>query len=117
MQEILRIMNELQNTSSRNEKEDLLDIYKSNELFKTILQFVYNPFIVTGLSNKKMKKKITSKVSLEFDYDLDSIEEVMKYLQQHNTGRDMDIANIQDFILRQPEDQRDLFEKYRINDN
>ncbi|MBK5242131.1 hypothetical protein [Clostridium sp.] len=106
MEEILNIFNQIAATNSRNEKENLFEQFKDNLLFKDILKFVYDPYILSGISSKKISKKV--KVSLEFDYDLESIEEVMKYLKEHNTGRDSDIANIQDFILRQPENQREL---------
>lgn len=106
MEEILSMFNQIAATNSRNEKEIFLEQFKDNLLFKEILKFVYDPYIVTGLSAKKIKKKV--KVSLEFDCDLSSIEEVLQYLRQYNTGRDIDIAIIQDFILKQPENQREL---------
>lgn len=46
MKEILEIFNQLANTSGRNDKELILSKNQNNELFKEILDFVYNPFIL-----------------------------------------------------------------------
>lgn len=94
MKEILEIFNQLAKTSGRNDKEQILKNNKNNELFKTTLNFVYNPYILTGLSDKKINKR----VSLINDKIFNNIEEVMEYLKTNNSGRDIDISNIQHFI-------------------
>jgi DNA ligase-1 len=58
------------------------------------LQFVYSPFILTGLSDKKINKNVFNGVSKHFN----NITEVMNYLEENNTGTDQVIANIQHFI-------------------
>ena len=103
MQEILNIVNEIQGTSSRNEKEDLLRKYINNELFKTILQFVYNPFIVTGISDKKINKKTTTVGLIIKD-----INGMMEFLKIHNTGSDCVVASVQMFIKSQPVELQEL---------
>lgn len=94
MEHLLEIFNDLKNHSGRNDKEKILEKNKDNELFREVLRFVYNPYIVTGISTKKMKKKV--KVSV--NHDLSNINEVMDYLRVHNSGRDYDIAVVQKFI-------------------
>lgn len=76
MEHLLKIFNDLKNHSGRNDKEKILEKNKDNQLFREVLRFVYNPYIVTGISTKKMKKKV--KVSV--NHNLSSINEVMDYL-------------------------------------
>lgn len=104
MKEILSMFNQIQATNSRNEKEKLFEQFKDNVTFREILKFVYDPYIVTGLSTKKIKKKVKD---LPKAIHL-NIEQVMEYLREFNTGKDQDISVIQEYILRQPEDQREL---------
>jgi DNA ligase-1 len=96
MNKILDIFNQLASTSSRNDKERILTENKNNQLFKDILNFVYNPYILTGLSDKKINKNIV--ITMQINPVLKTIEEVMQYLKINNTGRDIDIVNIQHFI-------------------
>jgi DNA ligase-1 len=98
MDKILEIINQIKNTSSRNEKEFILKQNKDNQLFKTILKFVYDPYIVTGLSTKKINKKII--LTNRLNNDFNTIEQVMEYLKTNNTGRDIDVVRMQSFIYK-----------------
>ena len=60
MKEIIEIFNQLVSTSGRNDKELILKKNKDNKLFKEILNFVYNPYILTGLSDKKINKNYST---------------------------------------------------------
>jgi len=109
---VKEIIEAVSSTNSRNEKESLLEQHKDNQLFKTIMKFVYDPYIVTGLSKKKINKK-TKSVLLESE---GSIIEVVDYLRIHNSGRDSDITHIQNFIYSQPTDLQDLYTKIVTKD-
>lgn len=107
MEKVLAIVQQLQGTSGRNDKEVILAENKDNELFKKIMHFIYNPYILTGLSKKKISKKLklpTGKSTL-------TIIEIMDYLQKFNSGRDEDIAFVQYFIQSQPEELQDFYTK------
>ena len=58
MENVLSIVEQIQGTSGRNDKEAILLQNSSNELFKKIMHFVYNNYILTGLSKKKISKKM-----------------------------------------------------------
>jgi len=109
---ILEIVNQIKNTSSRNEKESILARHKDNQLFKDILFFVFNPYILTGISKKKINKKLISPK----EQSTLSIIEIMDYLKSHNSGRDTDIIVIQNFINSQPEEFRELYTQIVIKD-
>jgi DNA ligase 1 len=96
MENVVKIIKELQNESSRNGKEAILKRNEDNDLFRYILTFVYNPFIVTGISTKKLNKKVTA--NLEIDSIPKSIDELLRYLKRNNSGRDVDIARIHAFL-------------------
>lgn len=101
MDKLLNIFNNIKNESSRVVKEDILFKNKDNQLFLDVLKFVYNPYIVTGLSTKKVNKKIEGYVLMDAFKPLESITDAMNYLERNNTGRDIDILLIQDFISKQ----------------
>lgn len=96
MDNLIKIINDLKSDSSRTSKEKILKDNENDALFRYVLKFVYNPFIVTGLSTKKVNKKV--KVEIDNKHDFKEIEEVLRYLKVHNSGRDYDIAVVQNFI-------------------
>lgn len=98
LQIVYDICKELQNTSSTIEKQNLLKQYENDELFKEILKFLLDNQIVTGISKKKIDKKInfvdTDDIKL-WTYD---IRNLLTYLKEHNTGTDNDIIYCQRFL-------------------
>lgn len=79
-------------TTSRLEKEAILKSYQDNENVKEILQFLFNPFIVTGISKRKLAKEVNVT-----GQKCTSLHDLLVYFQTHNTGRDEDIAVLQQF--------------------
>lgn len=104
MNKVSQIFNQLKNTSSRIYKERILEENKSNTLFKEVLNFIYNPYILTGLSTKKINKKVKEKGLTFYRFD-----EIKNYIISHNTGRDIDIATVQNFINIQPKELQDFY--------
>lgn len=97
MKRVIEIIKELKSHSGRIDKENILKRNKDNELFKEVLRFTYDPYIVTGLSKKKLNKKVKFK-----PYDTeDDITDIMSYLANNNTGRDKDIIYIQNWLRNQ----------------
>jgi len=56
MKEIARAIYEIQATSGRNGKLALLKQYENLPGFKETLRFVYDPYIRTGIADKKLIK-------------------------------------------------------------
>ena len=81
------LTNRLGSTASRLEKEAILSEFKNDDEIKTALHFLYNPYIVTGISDKKLNKSTRESAS-----GTDNLIELLNYFQQNNTGRDADIA-------------------------
>ena len=103
--------NEILADNSRLAKIAVLEKWKDNEAVKYFLQFVYDPYIITGLSDKKLNKDMSLTNYSLFDEDgnfnedansvhwLDYPEDkvIFEYVKEHNTGRDSDIRTVQNF--------------------
>lgn len=133
MEEVIRIIKELQANSGKRLQE-ILEENKDNQMLKDVLYFVYNPFIVTGLSSKKIRKNVSIEavkgikvfgkcigenellshedvLNIIFTSKSFDIIYVFDYLIDHNTGRDEDIAWVQAYIKAQPEEYREIYEQ------
>ena len=97
------LVNKLQATTGRKEKESILSQYKDNLEIKLILRYAYDPYIILGLS----KKSLTKQIPIEVDNTPSNIIELLTYLAEHNTGRYIDIAYAQAFI-KANEEYKDL---------
>lgn len=104
MREIIRIFEEIKNTSSINEKKEIIKKNKDNELFKKCLMFLLDNDIQTGLSEKKINKKVRI-----MDYCIPNFSELMDYLIVHNTGTDEDISIVKTFINNRAEEFHDFY--------
>lgn len=96
---IKKIFDDLGAVNGRKAKEEILNCNKNNILFREILDFVYNPYIVTGISSKKIEKDLPMLETMTQD-----ITCVMDYIKRHNTGRDGDIAFVKTFIKCMPKE-------------
>ncbi len=101
MDNVIRVLQEIKNTSSTNQKISILLNNKDNPLLLEVLRFVFDSFVITGLSSKKMGKEVP--VGGE---KIENISELFNYLNTNNTGTDRDIATVQQFIGNLPENQR-----------
>ena len=92
-------------TSSRLEKEAILKQYQKNSAVKEVLHFLFNPFIVTGISKKKLAKTVNATVQ-----ECADLPALLTYFTVHNTGRDEDIAVLQQFTSGLSDKQTELVE-------
>lgn len=73
---------------------------KNDELFKKCLIFLLNGNITTGISKKKIQKRVSTAPNAT----ISSLDEAMEYLKTHNTGTDLDVANVREFMNSIEED-------------
>ena len=90
----------LTKTSSSLAKKDILIENSENERFTLLISYLLNPFLITGISEKKISK-VTDKQPTRF---FDSFPELMDYVFANNTGSDEVIANIRKFLDAQDRD-------------
>ena len=105
IERVKEIFDQLQATNSKLEKQRIIRENKDNMQFTDTLVFLLSPYILTGISTKKIDKKVKPWIYTN-DYLWSSVK---SYLLSHNTGTDDDIAYIQDFITNQPEDMQDFY--------
>ena len=112
MEEVIKIFKQIQETSGTNDKKAIIAANKDNELFKKCLVFLLDGNINTGISNKKINKKVepSSELAPYYLCRNSTFEEVMNYLIKNNTGTDADIYEIQCFLDRHEED-REFYEQ------
>lgn len=111
MEEVIKLFKQIQETSSTNDKKAIISVNKDNELFKKCLVFLLDGNINTGISNKKINKKVepSSELAPYYLCRNSTFEEVMDYLIKNNTGTDADIYEIQNFLDGQ--EDRDFYEQ------
>lgn len=112
MVEVIKLFKQIQETSSLNDKKAIIVANKDNELFKKCLRFLLDGNIVTGISSKKIKKKVvpSSEMAPYYLCVHSTFEDVMEYLQKNNTGKDEDIYEIQAFLSGH-EENREFYEQ------
>lgn len=104
IENLYNAFNQLKDTSSRLEKEELLKKFGEDEDFKVVLQFLINPMIVTGISTKKINKRVNVGCyfldSQDFDFPY-----LLDWIRKNNTGKDSDIAYVNSYMWHITEDE------------
>lgn len=99
MKKVMQICNEIENAKIKKATEILRQNKDNEKLFK-VLDFVFNPFITSGISDKKYNKIIKGLPTKTFK----NFVEVLDYIKNNNTGTDEVICNIQNYVKDKPED-------------
>lgn len=95
MQNIVEVFKQIKETSSRSGKEAILKANEGNDTFRRILEFMYNPFILTGIKAKKLQKFASYNAHhIQFFNVLEAID----FITKNNTGRDEDVKAIANYI-------------------
>lgn len=115
--ELKDIFKEIKAVSSKKAKEDIINKYKDNELFAKTLKFVYDDFITTGISTKKINANIKDNefmvLNTGFKYNY---ENLLDWVKEHNTGK-LDTVYMLQTYINQFEDEetrqflKDVFTK------
>lgn len=100
MKEIARAIYEIQAAPSRNDKLDLLRQYESLPGFKETMRFVYDPYIRTGIADKKLIKGMHDAKNKQL-----TVYDIIEYFETNQTGTDDDVYFAWLFINAQETDQ------------
>lgn len=90
--ELLQKLETLQETTGKKAKSTYITENKTDKLFIKVLEFLYNPFKVSGISTKKLNKDVDKIPNIM------NLSELLDYLTAHNTGTDYDIGIIKYFL-------------------
>lgn len=91
MKDIATAVQHIGKTSSRNDKIALLNKYAELPGFKDVMQFIYDPYIRTGIAATKLKKGSNHELTLTW-------QDVIEYFTKHQTGSDADVNFAKSFV-------------------
>lgn len=103
LRRVKEIFYKIANVSGKKSKESIIKQNGDNELFLECLKFLLDSNITTGLSKKKINKKV--KV---YENTCDDIRDMFIYLSLHNSGTDVNIGVVQGYINSLDEDIQDF---------
>lgn len=87
-------VDEINSSNSRIFKQGVLEKWKEDVIILTYLQFAFNPYIVFGISTKKLHKVVGRNEIT----GINSVFGLLEYLKTNNTGSDRVISLCQEFI-------------------
>lgn len=85
---------EIRSSNSRKHKQWVLERFKNDRVIQEYLKIAFNPYIVYGISYKKLYKFVGDS---EID-NINSIFDLFDYLEVHNTGSARDISICQEIL-------------------
>lgn len=103
LRRVKEIFDKIAGVSGKKSKETIIKQNADNELFLECLKFLLDSDITTGLSKKKINKKV--KV---YENTCDDIRDMFIYLSLHNSGTDINIGVVQGYINSLDEDLQDF---------
>ncbi|MFQ9298882.1 MAG: RNA ligase family protein [Clostridia bacterium] len=103
LRRVKEIFDKIAGVSGKKSKETIIKQNADNELFLECLKFLLDSNITTGLSKKKINKKV--KV---YENTCDDIRDMFDYVRINNTGTDRDIGVVQGYINSLDEDIQDF---------
>lgn len=103
LQHIYNLCTELQSISGTKAKQQFL-LDNRCEDFDTFLKWLLNPQIVTGIDRKKLKMRSVSRC-----FESQDLKDILDYLVEHNTGRDVDVGYCRSFMNANLEYEAFLF--------
>ena len=87
-------VNEINESNGRLYKQSVLKKYKDDVVIQRYLKIAFDPFMVFGISTKKLSKIVPGSGVTE----VQSVFDLFEYLEKHNTGTDRDISICQEVL-------------------
>lgn len=96
LEQFKRFYNEIIQNNSRKYKQEILRKYKDDEVVKRYLRIAFNPYVVYGISTKKLNTEVRSIAS--YIPKTSTVFELFDYLADHNTGTFAEILECQNAL-------------------
>lgn len=96
LEQFKRFYNEITQNNSRKYKQEILRKYKDDEVIKKYLRIAFNPYVVYGISTKKLNTEVRSIAS--YIPKTSTVFELFDYLAEHNTGTFAEILECQNAL-------------------
>lgn len=111
MKAVLNILSQIESTSARTEKENILKANKDNTLLKKTLEYTLNPYKVFNVGSKTFSDRFKMNEQTKFN----SIFELMDWLLERNAS-DETKHEVNKFIFSQDEKDRDWYKRMLLKD-
>ncbi len=96
--EVMEWFEVLAKTSSTLKKKELIKERALEQNTRTFLDYLLNPYFVTGISIKKIHKKLKPELVWGAE-PFKSFHDLMNYVRRHHTGSDEILGRVQKFII------------------
>lgn len=93
LQHFNEFVKEITASASRKYKQEVLTKYKDDEIIQKYLKIAYDPYLVFGISEKKLHKQVSCVA-----YPVDNVFGLFYWLEKHNTGTDAAIKICQETL-------------------
>ena len=93
LQHFNKFVKEITASASRKYKQEVLTKYKDDEVVKQYLKIAYDPYLVFGISEKKLHKQVSC-----IAYPAENVFDLFYWLEKHNTGTDAAIKICQETL-------------------
>ena len=93
LQHFNEFVKEITASASRKYKQEVLTKYKDDEVIQKYLKIAYDPYLVFGISEKKLHKQVSCVA-----YPADNVFDLFCWLEKHNTGTDAAIKMCQETL-------------------
>ena len=107
--EVKQFFDILAQTSSILEKKKLLAEKRDDQNIKRFLDYLLNPFFVTGISEKKINKYGRNTKSEKPTLCFDSFHELMNYIRNNHTGSEKVLENVYFFLEGKNPELQDFY--------
>lgn len=91
---------EINKETGRLYKQSVLSKHKDDDDIKYYLNFIFNPYIVTGLADKKLEHFTAGYYDDTYSADFKTAKEALDYIKIHNTGRYEDVNKMLSFYIK-----------------
>ena len=93
LQHFNEFVKEITASASRKYKQEVLTKYKDDEVVKQYLKIAYDPYMIFGISEKKLHKQVSCVA-----YPADNVFDLFYWLEKYNTGTDVAIKICQETL-------------------
>lgn len=117
MLEVVKILQELEQTSGKKDKENILKKNKNNVVLQKVFFYVFNPYYIYGIGKKSLEdaKGVTSEGLQKFVVHSD-IFFLLDYLRENNGGSSEAVTRVHSFLNTIPSSMRDWYERIILKD-
>lgn len=94
LQHFNTFVKEITSSNSRLHKQAVLQKYKDDSVVQRYLQIAFNPYVVYGISTKKLYKETAGK----YEDWVNSVFDLFEFLEENNTGTDHAVSTCQEVL-------------------